>query len=67
VTFILRRGKRAGFTVGMLTSPHLLEPLDAIHFARDNATLPVQPEKWKVLEDEVKEACGINHAGYASE
>lgn len=59
--------KRAGFTVGMLTSPHLLEPLDAIHFARDNATLPVQPEKWKVLEDEVKKACGINHAGYASE
>lgn len=51
----------------MLTSPHLLEPLDAIHFARDNETVPVQPEKWKVLEDEVKKVCGINDAGYASE
>eukprot|EP00438_Fugacium_kawagutii_P006551 Skav207711 [mRNA] locus=scaffold1347:76320:79559:+ [translate_table: standard] len=59
------RGKRAGFRVGMLTSPHLLEPLDAIQLAGQGEDLVVNPQLWKSLEDEVQKACGVG--GYASE
>eukprot|EP00435_Cladocopium_sp_Y103_P066085 s90_g28.t1 len=58
--------KHAGFRVGMLTSPHLLEPLDAIYLAGSGKNLPIEPKMWRMLEDEVQKACCIG-AGYASE
>lgn len=62
----LRWGKHAGLRVGMLTSPHLLEPLDAIYLAGSGKNLPIEPKMWRMLEDEVQKACCIG-AGYASE
>lgn len=50
----------------MLTSPHLLEPLDAIYLAGSGKNLPIEPKMWRMLEDEVQKACCIG-AGYASE
>ncbi|CAK9107397.1 Probable dihydrofolate synthetase (DHFS) [Durusdinium trenchii] len=50
--------RHAGFRVGMFTSPHLLEPLDAIQMAEEGEETPVQPETWKLLEEEVKKLCG---------
>lgn len=50
----------------MLTSPHLLEPLDAIQLAGQGENLVVNPQLWKSLEDEVQKACGVG-AGYASQ
>ena len=50
----------------MLTSPHLLEPLDAISLAGSGKDLPIEPKMWRPLEDEVQKACCIG-AGYASE
>ncbi|CAL1147834.1 unnamed protein product [Cladocopium goreaui] len=58
--------KHAGLRVGMLTSPHLLEPLDAIYLAGSGKNLPIEPKMWRMLEDEVQKACCIG-AGYASE
>ena len=53
--------RHAGFRVGMFTSPHLIEPLDAISMAEHGQERAVRSQ-WQQLEKEVQVACGLNQA-----
>lgn len=50
--------KSVGLSVGMFTSPHLLEPADAVALACDGEDRPLGADEWSNTCEEVAQSCG---------
>lgn len=52
--------RQAGVTAGLFTSPHLVEPVDAVRLARAGSEGPVDAARWLSLQAEVTAAATAN-------